>query len=497
MTGESSTLRDELVARAHADPDRIAFDDGRWRITYGDLAKTAAGQAHRLAEYGVQAGDRVAMAMSAGIPFAQAFWALQLLGAVPCALNPTVPAQTLERRAAHVRPRLVLRDGVLEDAAPSRTMPPPPAITTEDIAVLQTTSGTSGEPRAAMVRHRNVLAYLKTHGHEFVSPDDVLVAWVPPWHDLGLIRFVVGAVSYGAPCHIVPPAVRTIPQWLETIGRVRGTVTGAPDFAYRIASRMVDPATVDVSSLRFATNGGEPVRRSTIEEFEQRFSHTGAVLPGYGLAEATLGVTTHAPGEPLVVDERGNVSNGTCHSNTEIRIGESDGATGELLIRGDTLFAGYFDAPEETSETLRDGWLHSGDIGYLDDQGRLFVLGRSRALIKRGGGAVAPRELEEAAQEVEGVRVAAAVGVPDPAGVTEMAVVAVEDRRANSREGDAVAAAVSRAVAASSGFAPGQVLVLPPRTIPRTENGKIRHARLRELLLDGLIGAPPSGAARA
>jgi long-subunit acyl-CoA synthetase (AMP-forming) len=112
--------------------------------------------------------------MSAGIPFAQASWAVQVLGATAGALNPTLPARALARRTELVRPRLVVRDGMLEDAPRSRPMPAPPDITATDIAFLQTTSGTTGEPRAAMVRHRNVLAYLHTRGHEAVSPDDVL-----------------------------------------------------------------------------------------------------------------------------------------------------------------------------------------------------------------------------------------------------------------------------------------------------------------------------------
>jgi fatty-acyl-CoA synthase len=488
VTLEAATLRDVLLARAAAEPDRLAFDDGRRSVTYRELAQRAAGQAERLGSLGVRPGDRVALAMSAGTSFAEAFWAVQLLGGTTCAFNPAVPAETLARRAARVKPRLVVTDGLLDDAAPTKTMPPEPSTETEDIAILQPTSGTSGEPRAAMIRHSNVLAYLDGLDGTLARYRDVFVAWVPPWHDLGLIRFVVGGVFVGAECHIVEPAVRTIPRWFETVGRARCTVTGGPDFAYRFATRMLDPATVDLSSLRAATNGAEPVRRSTIEAFEARFGIRGAVIPGYGLAEATLGVTSHAAGTPLDVDERGNVSCGRPRPGTEVRI-DGDAATpGEILIRGGTVFAGYLDAPEATAAVLREGWLHTGDIGYRDEEGRLYVLGRLRAMIKRGGGVVAPREIEEAAERVDGVRVAAAVGVPDAVG-TEAAFVAVEDTRAGSDEAETVAVAVSQAVVASVGFAPARVAVVPRRTIPRTENGKVRHARLRELVLDGVIAA--------
>ena len=494
MTGEPGTLRDALIARGRADPSRLAYDDGARQISYGQLAETADEQAARLASMGVRQGDRVALAMSSGIPFAQAFWALQLLGATPAAFNPTAPAETVERRASLVRPRLLLTDDWLATAPPANGTPADPQVTPDDIAFLQPTSGTSGDPRAAQIRHRNVLAYLRASGEDgHVSRDDVLVSWVPPWHDFGLVRFVIGSVFPGAPCHIVQPAIRTIPDWLATITRTRGTMTGAPDFCYRLATRMVDPASVDLSSLRLASNGGEPVRSSTIELFERRFGVSGVVLPAYGLAEATLGVTTVLPGEALVADAHGNVSNGRPLSGLEVRVDGDASAPGEILVRGNVVFAGYFDAVDETERCLRDGWLHTGDVGYLDSEGRLFVLGRERSMIKRAGAVVAPRELEEAALQVEGVRVAAAVGIPARSGVTETIAVVVEADRRHESAAETLSGAVSREIAAQLGFAPGQVTVVPPRTLPHTENGKVRHDRVRALLLDGSIDSTAAG----
>jgi fatty-acyl-CoA synthase len=337
-----------------------------------------------------------------------------------------------------------------------------------------------------MVRHRNVLASMwadAAGGH--IRRDDVLVNWVPPWHDMGLVRFVISCVYSGAACHIVQPAVRTIPAWLEAVGRVGGTATAAPDFVYRLAARMVDPASVDLSSLRYFANGGEPPRSSTIEQFEERFGVPGLILPGYGLAEATLGVTTNTLSDEIVVDAHGNVSNGRPFPGVEVRIDSDASGPGEILVRGDIVFAGYFDSIDETHRSLRDGWLHTGDTGYLDDAGRLFVLGRTRAMIKRAGAVIASRELEEAAQEVDDVRVAAAVSLPPESGVSDAIVVVVETGRQSTRPPEVVAGEVSQAIVASSGFAPTRVIVAPPATIPRTANGKLRHNRLREMLLDG------------
>ena len=292
---DPSILRDLLVSRASSDPDALAFDDGRRRVTYAELAESAAAKAARLASLGVRPGDRVALVMSAGVAWAEAFWGAQLLGAASAAFNPRLPASTLERQAARVRPRLVLTDDSL-DSAPMATMPPEPPIGSDDLAFLQPTSGTSGEPRAAMLLHRNVIAYLRADSHEWAHRGDVFVAWVPPWHDMGLVRFIIGGVAHGVECHIVQPAISTIPLFLETISRVHGTLIAAPDFAYRLAPKMMKPGSVDITSLRSAGNGGEPVNSSSVERFEEAFGLSGMVQPGYGLAEATLGVSMHPAG---------------------------------------------------------------------------------------------------------------------------------------------------------------------------------------------------------
>jgi long-chain-fatty-acid--[acyl-carrier-protein] ligase len=298
---------------------------------------------------------------------------------------------------------------------------------------------------------------------------------------------VIGPLVFGVTCHVIEPAVRTIPRWLAKISETRATVTAGPDFCFRLAARMADPASLDLSSLRYVANGGEPVRRSSIMEFEERFSVPGVICPGYGLAEATLSVSVHRPGERYAVDERGNVSCGRALPGLELRAGRGLDAPDEVLIRGDVVFAGYLDAPDDTAQPLQhDGWLHTGDSGYLDDEGRLFVLGRREGMIKRGGATVAPRELEEAAQQADGVRVAAAVGVPVPDREDEITIVVEADL--GNHSADSIAAEVARQVVASAGFAPGRVAAVAPRTIPRTPNGKIRHEELRSALVDGIIG---------
>ncbi len=482
---EIRTLDAALAHRAACAPGALAFAEKGEKLSYGKLRAEVEVLASGLASLGVRRGDRVVLLLPAGLGFIRAFFALQRLAAIPCALDPSMAPATAARRAARVRPALVLGEGlggVKLDEVPRLSPWEGAGPSEDDIAFLQPTSGTSGEPRAAVVLHRNAIASLRVSRDWIgLGPQDVLVSWVPPWHDLGLVRFVLGPIYFGAPCHLVPPAIRTLPLWLQTASEVRATVLGAPDFAWRLAARLVNPAGLDLSALRYATNGGEPVRQSTIDSFERRFSVPGIIRPGYGLAEATLGVTGLLPGEPLRADSGGNVSCGRPLLGTEVRI---EGQLGEILVRGPAIFAGYFEAEEATREVLRDGWLHTGDIGRLDPDGHLYVLARKRALLKRGGAPLAPRELEEVAEGVPGVKVAAAVGLPPSSdAATEEIVLAVEADPAS--EPSQLAWAVSVAVENTLGFAPDGVLVLAPRMIPRTPNGKVRHAVLRDAILAG------------
>ncbi|HEY0556118.1 MAG TPA: class I adenylate-forming enzyme family protein, partial [Thermoanaerobaculia bacterium] len=180
-----------------------------------------------------------------------------------------------------------------------------------------------------------------------------------------------------------------------------------------------------------------------------------------------------------------NVSCGRPFPGVEVRIAEEGTAgIGEILVRGAAVFPGYFDQPEESAEILRGGWLHTGDIGRLDADSHLYVLGRRRAMLKRGGAPLAPREVEEAAAGVTGLRLAAAVGLPPgPESATEEIAVAVEADPAADPE--RLAADVAAAIERALGFAPDRVVLLAPRTLPRTANGKIRHPELRRELIDG------------
>jgi acyl-CoA synthetase (AMP-forming)/AMP-acid ligase II len=256
-----------------------------------------------------------------------------------------------------------------------------------------------------------------------------------------------------------------------------------------------------LSCLRVATNGGEPVRASSIRAFEARFSCPGAVRPGYGLAEATLGVCSTRRGEPVRIDSQGNVGCGRPALGMELRVmvgGEPVGAgvIGALQIRGRAVFAGYWSEGGLDRQTFRDGWHDTGDTGYVDADGTLFVLGRTRAIIKRAGALIAPREIEEAADRVGhalGVRLSAAVGVVLDGDETE-ALLLVCEVRPEAASLPALEATLAQAVREAVGMPPNQIRLVPPGSIPLTANGKIRYAELKRRI--EAEGSPSSGPTR-
>lgn len=505
----ATTVVEALTQRARESANRLAYVAGDETITYGALFEAAQRLAGGLAALGVSRHDRCALVLPTGVDFINALYAIQLMGAVPVAINPSLPCDAIERRLCLVGARLAISSvsraaaqgagagacrwaTIDELAAGGATFPSPSAsIDPNDAAFLQFTSGTTGEPRAAVILHRNLTASLRVSQERLgFHPGDVFASWVPLHHDLGLVRFVFCPLFFGCPSHLVPAALGNLRLWLEAITRVRATITGGPDIGYRVAARIVDPAGLDLTSLRVATDGGEAVRLSTIEQFERRFGLSGAVRPGYGLAEATLGVSTLAPGEAIRADASGVVSCGRPYSGVEVRIGAADGemaaagTNGPILVRGETVFAGYFGDPAATAEVLRDGWLHTGDIGSLDEAGHLFVRGRARAMIKRGGSIIAPREIEEAVDRLSGVRAAAAVGLSrESVSGTEEVVVALEIEQSAQADAPRLADQVIAQIERAIGSAPHAVVLVRPDSIPRTPSGKIKYDDLRRLLL--------------
>lgn len=519
------TILEALVRHSTSTPKALAFSVEGHGLTFAQLADEASRVAALLERSGLGRGRRCAILLPTSLEWIVSFYALQWLGAVPVALPPDLEPAIAARRLAAVRAAAAVTTseaaGPLADACHSVGLPvamadgcslraearsacaiapaPPQA---DGIAFLQFTSGTTGEPRAAVILHRQLTASLTATDRLYgFTAQDVLVGSIPLHHVFGLFRFVCAPVFSACPCHLVPASPVSLRRWVETMSEVRATITAASDFAYRAAAQRVDPRGIDLSALRFASNGGEAVRVDTIEMFESRFGIEGVVRPGYGLTETTVTVCSLPPGLPLRTDADGNVTSGPPVSGVEVRIADDEGRplpagqAGHLLVKGPAIFAGYLDDPEGTAQVLRDGWLWTGDQASVDADGFVYVLGRERAMIKRGGISIPPRVIEEAVERVPGIGRAAAIGVPDTTSGTERIVVLVEVIDA-SLDPATARQAVATASAAGAGRTPSEVILLAPGAIPVSASGKVKHLQLREWVQQGrMVGVFNGGEA--
>jgi acyl-CoA synthetase (AMP-forming)/AMP-acid ligase II len=328
-----------------------------------------------------------------------------------------------------------------------------------------------------------------------ITRRDVFVSWLPVFHDMGLILKTMVPFYLPAKLVLLPTSLTNVRTWLKTIDTHRATFTAAPDFAYRLCLRYVRNAeSYDLSSLRVALNAAEPVRSTTIREFESAFGLHNVIAPAYGLAEATVGVTMWPPGTATLCDQRGLVSVGFPFPGITLRIDRNgstlpDGEIGRILIKSPANTRGYWDNPDATAELLqRDGYIDSGDSGYLDDHGRLFIAGREKNIIITAGRTIAPQEIEEIVDALPQVRFSAALGI-DRGRVEGEQLYVFAEIRANRPESsleDTAVAIVSR-IHAGLGLRPGRVYLLKPRSIPQTHNGKIQHHLLKNGYLSGAL----------
>ncbi len=532
-TPRFQTLIEMLAARSERQPDETAFRHAGRATSFGELWRSIGRFAACLRRRGLAPGDRVVLALANGEEFFTAFYGVQRAGGVAVPIFPNSGAERLlglaglcgarlavvassgQKRAQQARRARQAGLTVLTaaDAVASRNDPPDddfPPVVPEDLSYLQYTSGSTGNPKGVRITHAmataNVEQLIAGMG---ITEREVFVSWLPVYHDMGLVLMTMVPFYLGAKLVLLPVSLTRVQHWLEAIERHRGTFTAAPDFAYRLCLRRIrQPRSYDLSSLRVALDAAEPVRARTVAELEATFGLTGVVAPGYGLAEATVGVSMWSPGRPVKVDGRGFVSVGKPFPGIDVAIvrgsehgGERDGerggerastgVVGEIAIRGSASTPGYYRNPEATAKLFwRGDYLLTGDLGYLDADGDLFIVGRAKNVIIHAGRNVAPQEIEEIVDRIAGVRTVAAVGVDRGRTEGEQVYVFAEVRGHRSSEArQATAVEIVRALHSGLGFRPGRVYLLRPRAVPRTDNGKIRHAALKARYLDGRLRA--------
>ncbi|MDF9892585.1 UNVERIFIED_ORG: acyl-CoA synthetase (AMP-forming)/AMP-acid ligase II/acyl carrier protein [Pseudomonas vranovensis] len=554
------TLVQALAQRAALSPDRVALrflaEDPRDEavLSYRDLDLRARTIAAAL-QARTAVGDRAILLFPSGPDYVAAFFGCLYAGVI------AVPAYPPESSRRHhqerllsiiddAEPRLLLTISALQDSLQALDVLADPAapqllavdslaaelaggwqaptLQADDIAFLQYTSGSTALPKGVQVSHGNLVAneVLIRHGFGIdANPDDVIVSWLPLYHDMGLIGGLLQPIFSGVPCVLMAPAyfLARPQRWLQAISDHGGTISGGPDFAYRLCSERVSAAamaSLDLSKWRVAYSGSEPIRQDSLQAFADKFAPCGFVaehfFASYGLAEATLFVSGSTRGQgigALELDTQALACNRAAPGNGSLQMscGRSqpehalqvvephslavlaDNQVGEIWASGPSIAKGYWRNPEATAATFVEQsgrtWLRTGDLGFLRD-GELFVTGRLKDLLIVRGHNLYPQDLEKTLErEVEVLRKG------------RVAVFAVDD---NGEEGIGVAVEISRnvqkimtpasliktlrqVIADACQQAPAVVLLLNPGALPKTSSGKLQRSACRLRMDDGSL----------
>lgn len=519
LSKEFKTLIAMLEFRAGHNSDVVAFTFQDQPCTYAEMWESINHFGSYLQQSGISRGDRVVLVLPNSAEFFGAFYGVQRMGGIAVPLFPgsglerifsiarscdasmiVAPSHLPEEQIAVFKKMgsdwgfRVVTVSESENASPMVDFP---EIQPEDISFIQYTSGSTGNPKGVKLSHDNLVTNIAQMiiGME-ITGSDIFVCWLPVYHDMGLILMTMVPFYLGAEVHLLPTDLRNVHHWLSAIQKHKATFTAAPDFAYRICLRHTDPNDYDLSSLRVALNAAEPVRARTILDFEAAYRLEGVMTAGYGLAEATVGVSTWRPGSTPRIDESGIVSVGAPFPDIDVKISGDDGPlppgeVGEIIIDSRANSRGYFRNPEETQRLFtEDGYLLSGDLGYMDEDGYLYFVSRKKNIIKRSGETISPHEIEEIVDQTRAVRYSAALGVDQERMEGEQVYIFAEIRDGETKtenEFYELVLEIVNAIYSRMGFRPGRVFLLKQRAIPMTFNGKIQHVRLKEKYLDGSL----------
>jgi acyl carrier protein len=547
-------LLEALYLWADAEPGRTQVflrreDGAEQAITYGELARRAAAVAADLGRLGVGAGERVALMLPTGEDFFYCFLGVLLAQAVPVPIYPPFRADRMEEYAARqagilrnaeavllittgrgetlgklLRPLVPSLLGVVDAAGLGRRGATRPALPRGGAlpALIQYTSGSTGDPKGVLLTHANLLANVRAVGQALeAGPRDSGVSWLPLYHDMGLIGAWLLPLYHGFPITILSPlAFLSRPErWLWAIHYHRATLSVGPNFGYELCARKIPDEALeglDLSCWRAALNGSEPVRPETIERFSRRLAPYGfrpeAMLPVYGLAESSVGLVAPPVGREVRIDrvardclERDGVAEPASQGVAFVSVGKplpghevrlvdekgrlvSERVQGRIQFRGPSAMQGYFRQPEATAAITFDGWLDTGDFGY-QAQGELYITGRSKDVILKAGRNIHPQDIETAVAEVEGIRkgCVAAFGASDAGQGTERLVVAAETREQTPAGRERLRVAIEHRLLETVGIPADDVVFLAPGALPKTSSGKLRRAECRRAYESGKL----------
>lgn len=557
---QAATLPEVLDWHVQAHPERphlkLLTETGQEEtLTYNDLSARARAVALGLRERGLAPTERVAVMLPTGPAFFAAFFGILYAGGVPVPIYPPMRRSQIEEHlrrqakilqnaeasfliagaeaqpiAALLKSQVITLQAVttMEELAVPTAAKLPRLTSASATALVQYTSGSTGDPKGVVLSHQNLLSNIRAMGDQMeASSSDVFVSWLPLYHDMGLIGAWLGSLYYAAPTVIMSPIsfLARPERWLWAIHRHRGTLSAAPNFAFELCLQRIDDESIkglDLSSLRFVANGAEPISADTIRRFTDRFAPYGfrreAMAPVYGLAENAVGLAFPPPARAPIIDriERDALSLegvavpakaddptliefvacGRALPEHEIRIVDATGRElgerrqGRLHFRGPSATRGYFRNEAKNRELYVGDWLDSGDLAY-EAGGDVFITGRIKDVILRAGRNIYPQEVEEAVGEVEGLRkgCTAVFGSPDPVSGTERVIIIAETRATDPEVVADLCRRVSEITLDILENPPDEVVLVPPRTVPKTSSGKIRRAAARALYEEDSLSA--------
>ena len=515
------------------------------RHTWGEVHERARRIAGGLATAGVGRGDAVPVLAGAPVEIAPTGQGIWMRGASLTMLHQPTPRTDLARwaeettavinmigaktvvisdpfiAAAPLLSELGMQVLIIEQLLGSRPIDPVET-DDDDVALLQLTSGSTGSPKAVRISHRNVVSNAEAMfiGAQVDIETDVIVSWLPLFHDMGMTGFLTVPMYFGVELVKVTPMdfLRDTLLWAKLIDKYKGTMTAAPNFAYTLFAkrlrRLAQPGQFDLSTLRWALSGAEQVEPADVEDLCDAGKPFGlrpeAILPAYGMAETTVAVSFSECGAGLLIDEidadllavlhravpatkgktRRLATLGRLLQGLEARIVDEDGnilpvrAVGVIEVRGEPVTLGYETMAGFVTAQDDQGWYDTGDLGYFTETGHVVVCGRVKDVIIMAGRNIYPTDIERAAARVAGVRPGGAVAVRLEAGhARETFAIAVESNNwQNSAEVRRIEHQVAHEVVAEVDVRPRNVVVLEPGTIPKTPSGKLRRAHTLALV---------------
>jgi fatty-acyl-CoA synthase len=536
-------------------------------FSYTALERASARYGGAFQALGLKKGDRVALILPAAEDFVLCFFGAMRAGIVPVPIYPPLGLGQLQgyldntrhivakagARALVTTSQIKRMLGTVQASSPaleqvvaveaireSLELLKPVKLTGDDVAFLQFTSGSTSRPKGVMLTHANLMANVKciTHDGLHMTGDDVGVSWLPLYHDMGLIGFVLAPILYRTPIVFLPPLLflKRPVSWLQAMTRHKGSISFGPNFAYALCVKRIkerELEKIDLSSWRVAGCGAEPIRPETLESFASSFAKVGfdknALLPSYGMAESSLAIsftelgegmkTLSVDGETLWGENLAKevaaddpravrlVSCGKRFEDHDIQVfADTDVEStaplpedhvGELRIKGPSVMTGYWEDDERSREAFAGGWLRTGDLGLLHE-GHVFICGRSKEVIIVNGRNYYPQDIEWEASHVEGVRKGnvIAFGARDNTERDrERVVLALEVQDASKvvdpkelvRQNQTLVSAVRKAVLDGMNLSLDDVVPLAPGVLPKTSSGKLQRAKTRELYESGAL----------